>query len=101
MKLTAKTLIFGLTFFLFNACKKDNLDLKGAVGVYEQFSWQENDCDGSSTVNSPVGPDVGKNFRFPTFNPNNSYEFIYYTYEKEFEEDEPKNQKLIKFNFFT
>lgn len=85
-----------LGFLLFFSCKKENK--QSVTSVFENLSFVDSPCEEGNTGNISIEKAGGVNYRYPTFNPNNQFEFIYYKYEYDTIAELVLNPKLIKYN---
>ncbi len=90
-----------LTFFLF-ACKKDNLKGQLSGGLYG-LEWKSAGCDASFDAQPSGGGSIstGNQYKYPTFNNNNPYEFICYKIVKDSGSTIALDHQIIKYNIIT
>lgn len=87
------------TPFIFSSCKKDQPQLMGGL---EDLVWEDPDCNDS--FNSPETgvsqhKEEGNQYKYPTFNPNNQYELVYYEVEADSGSSIQTSHKLVKYNY--
>lgn len=96
------SLILSISIFLFSACKKENLNCL-PVGSIDRLEWESADCNESFTVLPGGGgtTSTGNQYKYPVFNPNNAYEFIYYKIVKDSGSSVEIDHQIIRYNLLT
>lgn len=92
-----------ITLFIVQSCKKE---LTGS-GFSKSLLWEQSGCN--EMFNAPVAPIIlpqniekGNQFKYPSFNPNNESEIIYFEQEANSAEETPtQSGKLVKYNYET
>ncbi|MCO5259457.1 MAG: hypothetical protein M9916_04875 [Crocinitomicaceae bacterium] len=100
MKTTIYFFIVLITLFIMQSCKKDPID----SDFSKSLIWASPLCeDVSDSTLLPTVPSVivekGSQFKYPAFNPLNSYELVYFEQVANVGETPSESGKLVKYNY--
>lgn len=97
MKKYIFVVLFGI--LTLSSCKKDVLNT--GTSIYSKYTWSENPCEDEIPGSLSIDGAPGTQYRYPVFNPENQFEFIYYQYDLDSTKTVRSNFKLVKYNMLS